>query len=268
MSSSSPAGAPRIPNRGRPVSRARSVRAAPMLRVPATLLALLLVAGAASARSDDRAASELGTTAHSNDAAGRDDAVVHRDESSLAKSFADDEPPERLEDYGEDLYGVGVLFKTVFSAGFKHIRVSPKQWGGGSTGLNKRLRHSYAKRLVDKSIEHSVAAAFGEVLGYRRSDKKGFWPRTKHAIVSTFVTPREGGGRGLAYSRLAGTTGSYFVANTWYPEGANAKSDALRRSGLSLGLDVGTNILKEFWPDLRKKRSGRKSSKSDRDDDD
>lgn len=239
-----------------------------MLRVPATLLALLLVAGAASARSDDRAASELGTTAHSNDAAGRDDAVVHRDESSLAKSFADDEPPERLEDYGEDLYGVGVLFKTVFSAGFKHIRVSPKQWGGGSTGLNKRLRHSYAKRLVDKSIEHSVAAAFGEVLGYRRSDKKGFWPRTKHAIVSTFVTPREGGGRGLAYSRLAGTTGSYFVANTWYPEGANAKSDALRRSGLSLGLDVGTNILKEFWPDLRKKRSGRKSSKSDRDDDD
>ena len=231
----------------------------------ATLVALLLVQGAALAQNADAAPAERETTEHSDGAAAR---VVDRNESSLAKSFADDEPPERLEDYLEDLYEPGVHLKTVLSAGFKHIRESPKQWGGGSTGLNKRLRLAYAKRLVKKSIEHSVAAAFGEVIGYRRSEEKGFWPRTKHAIVSAFVTPREGGGRGLAYSRLAGTTGSYFIANTWYPQGANGKSDALRRSGLSLGLDVGINILKEFRPDFRKTRPGKKSSKSDRDDDD
>ena len=38
--------------------------------------------------------------------------------------------------------------------------------------------------------------------------------------------------------------------------------------GFSLGLDVGTNILKEFWPDFSKKLPGKKSSKPDRDDDD
>ena len=231
----------------------------------AIVVALLLVQGAALSQDVDAAPAEPETTGHSDGAAGP---VVHRNESSLAKSFADDDPPERMEDYLEDLYEPGVHFKTLFSAGFKHIRESPKQWGGGSTGLHKRLRHAYTKRLVKKSIEHSVAAAFGEVIGYRRSEKKGFWPRTKHAIVSTFVTPRAGGGRGLSYSRLAGTTGSYFIANTWYPQGANGKSDAVRRSGLSLGLNVGTNILKEFWPDFRKKRRGNKPSKSDRDDDD
>ena len=228
----------------------------------AIVVALLLVPGAAPAQDTDAAPAEPETER----SVGAGDALVHRDESSLAKSFADDEPPERLEDYLEDLYEPSAHFKTLFSAGFKHIRESPKQWGGGSTGLHKRLRHAYTKRLVKKSIEHSVAAAFGEVIGYRCSEKKGFWPRAKHAIVSTFVTPREGGGRGLAYSRIAGTTGSYFVANTWYPQGTNGKSDAVRRSGLSLGLDVGTNILKEFWPG--KKRSGKKSPKPDRGDDD
>ena len=192
----------------------------------ATVVALLLVQGAAPAQDADAVPAERETTEHSDGAAGT---VVHRNESSLARSFAAAEPPERFEDYLEDLYKPSVFLKTVFAAGFKHVNESPKEWGGGSTGLSKRLRHVYAKRLVKKSIEHSVGAAFGEVIGYRRSEEKGFWPRTRHAIVSAFVTPREGGGRGLAYSRLAGTIGSYLVSETWYPEGAHTKVDALRR---------------------------------------
>ena len=70
------------------------------------------------------------------------------------------------------------------------------------------------------------------------------------------------GGRSIAYSRLAGTVGSFFIANTWYPTGTNGKSDALRRSGTSLGADVGVNVLMEFWPDIRRKISKKKTSKS------
>ena len=223
------------------------------------MVVFVLVPGVAGAGDSDAVSSQREETETSGDNTGNN--LVQRQDSSLANAFAAD-PQPRFGNYLKDLYEPGVFLKTALSASFKHIRQSPKQWGGGSTGLNKRLRHVYAKRVVEKSIEHSVAAALGEILGYRRSGEKGFWPRTKHAIVSTFVTPREGGGRGLSYARLAGTTGSYFISNTWYPQGANGKSDALRRSGLSLSLDVGTNILKEFWPDLKEKLPGKKSPKS------
>lgn len=169
---------------------------------------------------------------------------------------------DRFKDYLGDLYSPGFLMESTIATIRNHVRQDPEQWGGGSIGLKKRLGHTFTRRFVERSIEHSVAAALGEVRGYRRSNEKRFWSRVRHATLSTFLTTKVNGSRNLAYSRLAGTIGSFFVANTWYAKGANGKSDALRRSGTSLGVDVGVNILMEFWPDIREKFSKKKTPKS------
>ena len=162
---------------------------------------------------------------------------------------------DRFKDYLDDLYSPGFLMEFTIATIRNHVRQDPEQWGGGSIGLKKRLGHAFNRRFVERSIEHSVAAVLGEIRGYQRSNEKLFWPRVRHAILSTFLTTRVNGGRNLAYARLAGAAGSFFIANTWYAKGANGKSDALRRSGTSLGVDVGVNILMEFWPYVRKKLS-------------
>ena len=177
---------------------------------------------------------------------------------SHSASSVDSKSRVLFKKYLAELYAPSFLLQASFSAMGKHIRQSPQQWGGGSIGLKRRVGHSYTRRFVEKSIGHSVAAALGEVDGYQRSKEKRFWSRFRHAIVSTFVTGRAGGGKGLAYSRLAGTTGSFLVANTWYARGANGVSDALRYSGLSLCVDAVTTVFKEFWPDLKSKISRRK----------
>jgi hypothetical protein len=41
-----------------------------------------------------------------------------------------------------------------------------------------------------------------------------------------------------------------FLAQTWRPGGINAP-DALRSSGISIGMGIGMTVAQEFWPDVK-----------------
>lgn len=219
-------------------------------------IALLFISGTVLAQSSDTITTESATV----QSVDRDDAA----KGGYSNPVDSPNVPsrDRFKDYLKDIYSPAFLMESTVATIRNHVRQDPEQWSGGSIGLKKRLGHAFTRRFVERSIEHSVAAALGEIRGYQRSNEKRFWPRARHAILSTFLTPRVNGGRSIAYSRLAGTVGSFFIANTWYPTGTNGKSDALRRSGTSLGADVGVNVLMEFWPDIRRKISKKKTSKS------
>jgi hypothetical protein len=71
------------------------------------------------------------------------------------------------------------------------------------------------------------------------------------------VTHKDGGGRIIGVPQIAGAYGAAFASNLWYPQARAGTSDALMRGTSSLGFSAGKNVLKEFWPDIKKLFRGR-----------
>jgi hypothetical protein len=120
-------------------------------------------------------------------------------------------------------------------------------------GYARRYGHKLLNRVVENTIGFGVAAAFKQDPRYFYSGQQGAWRRLKYAVVNTFVTRTDSGGRTVSLWRFAGNYGGQFVANTWRPERIATTREAFERGTLSVGFDVGANIFKEFWPDIRKK---------------
>jgi hypothetical protein len=58
--------------------------------------------------------------------------------------------------------------------------------------------------------------------------------------------------RVFSFGRVSGTLGGSFISRTWHPERQRTVGNALRNAGISLGAEAGWNLLREFWPDIKR----------------
>jgi hypothetical protein len=116
--------------------------------------------------------------------------------------------------------------------------------GGGGGGFGKRLGTGFATHGVKTTVEHAVAAPLHEDLNYHRSNKRGIFPRLRHALVSTVVTRNtRSGKRTPAAGRISGHAAAGAVSQAAFA-GASGASTA----GLGLAASAGSNVAREFWP--------------------
>ncbi|MGB6945781.1 MAG: hypothetical protein WBE37_25510 [Bryobacteraceae bacterium] len=129
---------------------------------------------------------------------------------------------------------------------------TPHEWGQGAAGFGKRLGSAFAKHLVKKAIQLPVARLLHEEIGYRRSDQQGFRPRLQHALLATVITYKTTNGKKtIAVDEIAGAFGSGLISRLWQPASVRALSYGFLSGGITLGVDAGTNVLREFWPEIR-----------------
>jgi len=127
---------------------------------------------------------------------------------------------------------------------------SPHQWGRGPEGFVKRAGSSFGKHLIKEPIQAGVAAIHHEDLRYQPSNRNGTWPRLKYAVKSTFVVPRTNRpGKTAALGRISGNVGAGMASQLWMP--AASVGAGVASGGIGLGVDVGVNVTREFWPRKR-----------------
>jgi hypothetical protein len=88
---------------------------------------------------------------------------------------------------------------------------------------------------------------------FRRGTGSGF-SRLGYAMGQIFLTHGDSGATQFNYSELAGNATAVAISTAYYPEGRNVSS-AGEKLGIQLGVDMASNVLKEFWPDVHKKMS-------------
>jgi hypothetical protein len=71
-------------------------------------------------------------------------------------------------------------------------------------------------------------------------------------MASTLVSRTDGGGTAPSIWRFTGYYGAQFISNTWRPERQRKTSDTLMRGTFSIGYAMATNVVKEFWPDIKR----------------
>lgn len=129
---------------------------------------------------------------------------------------------------------------------------TPSEWGQGAAGFGKRLGSAFGKHLVKSAIEYPVARLRHEALGYERSTNPQFRPRLEHALLATVYTRKTTTGKKTVNTHeIAGAVGSGLISRLWQPASVRSVSMGFTSAGITLGADAGTNVLREFWPDIR-----------------
>jgi len=88
---------------------------------------------------------------------------------------------------------------------------------------------------------------------FRRGTGSG-WSRLGYAAGQIFWTHNDSGRGQFNFSEIAGNSTAVAISMAYYPENRDV-ADGVSKLGSQLGVDMASNILKEFWPDLERKFS-------------
>jgi hypothetical protein len=81
-----------------------------------------------------------------------------------------------------------------------------------------------------------------------------FWRRTEHAVSRVLITRSDSGRRQLNYSELGGgLTAAAISTYSYHPQDDRGFGNVTSVWGSQMGWDAVTYMIKEFWPDLRKR---------------
>jgi hypothetical protein len=146
-------------------------------------------------------------------------------------------------------------------AGVSQAENSEPGYGQGAQGYGKR----FGAYTADGTIENFFTGAIlPSILSqdprYYQLGKGGFWHRTGYAISRIFVTRTDSGGQQFDYSEVVGAGMSAAISTySYHPQGDRTFSNTMSVWWTQVGYDTITLVVKEFWPDIRRKLSKKKT---------
>ena len=142
-----------------------------------------------------------------------------------------------------------------FVAGLGQASDSDPSYGQGAQGYAKRYGTAYG----DNAIENFMAyAVFPSVLHqdprYYELGHGGFRKRAVHALSRVVITRSDSGQTQFNYSELLGASSAAAISTyAYHPPSERSFGNVATVWVTQMGWDAATYMVKEFWPDLRKK---------------
>jgi hypothetical protein len=133
-------------------------------------------------------------------------------------------------------------------------------FGQGMAGYAKRFATSYGDQMIGNMMTEGIMPSLmHEDPRYFRLGEGTKGGRVKYALTRIFITRTDSGHRRFNFSEVGGNSIAVAVSNAWYPDTRNVADNA-EKLGIQLATDAFSNVLKEFWPDvkryLQRKRHG------------
>jgi hypothetical protein len=149
--------------------------------------------------------------------------------------------------YVFDSFGPYPITGAALAAGLDQYTNSPPEWNQSVAGYGKRFGSDLGIEAVGTTTRYALAEALKEDTIYYRCECTGFFPRLRHAVVSSLTARRgEDGHAVFSFPALvAPYAGTMTAVYGWYPNRFGAK-DAFRMGNYSLLGYLGGNIGLEF----------------------
>jgi hypothetical protein len=127
------------------------------------------------------------------------------------------------------------------------------QFGQGMKGYGKRLGGSVADQLIGNFLTESIMPSLlREDPRYFRRGHGSVLARTGYAASRVFVTRNDRGHWTFNAAEVGGNAIGAGIANAYYP-GERRLGDNIQRFYSQMATDAFSQILKEFWPDVKRK---------------
>jgi len=138
-------------------------------------------------------------------------------------------------------------------AGWGQLTNDNPSFGQGMAGYGRRVGTSYADQAIGNMMTEAIFPAFlHEDPRYFRRGHGSKWSRTFYAASRVFVTRTDGGNWRFNYSEVLGNATAVAISNSYYPDNRTVSAN-VEKLGQQIGIDAASQVLKEFWPDIKRK---------------
>ena len=138
-------------------------------------------------------------------------------------------------------------------AALYHIENQNPSFGQGMVGYSKRFATAYGDQMIGNMMtEGFFPAAFHQDPRYFRLGSGSKLHRAVHALWAIEVARMDSGRRTFNFSEWGGNAMAAAIGNAYYPD-TRDWHDNLERLLVACGTDAFSNVLKEFWPDVKRK---------------
>jgi hypothetical protein len=164
-------------------------------------------------------------------------------------------PAEKFKIASQDAFDRGTVVLAAAFAGQGQLTNSNPSFGQGGAGYGRYFGTSYADYVIGDYMTEGIYPTLlhQDPRYFRRGTGSGM-ARLGYAAGQIFWTHKDSGGTQFNYSEICGNATAVAISNAYYSDNRTA-SDAVSRLGTQIGVDMASNILKEFWPDITRKFS-------------
>ena len=157
----------------------------------------------------------------------------------------------------EDSFDRGTVVLAGLFAGEDQLTNGNRAFGQGAAGYGRYFGAGYGDLVIGNYMTEAVVPSLlhQDPRYFRRGTGSGL-SRLGYAIGQIFWTRRDSGGTQFNYSEILGNSAAVAISNAYYADNRTAH-DAVSKLGLQIGIDMTANILKEFWPEIRRKFQGK-----------
>jgi len=151
----------------------------------------------------------------------------------------------------KDSFDYPLFFVGGAYAGLYQVENSHPQFGQGAVGYFKRLGTSYADQVIGNMMtEGFLPVLLHEDPRYFRIGRGTKWHRAGYALSRIFVTRTDTGAPTFNFAEVMGNGIAAGIGLSYYQDSRDVK-DYLQNWGTQLGTDAVSQVLKEFWPDIK-----------------
>jgi hypothetical protein len=142
-------------------------------------------------------------------------------------------------------------------AGISQAEHSEHGFGQGAAGYGKRYGASFADGTIENFMTGAILPSLlREDPRFYQSGTGTFWHRTGYAISRIFVTRTDSGHEQFNFSEIIGSALSAGISTySYHPRDDRNLPNTASVWGSLVGYDTITIVVKEFWPDIRRKLS-------------
>lgn len=160
----------------------------------------------------------------------------------------------------KDSFDTPLMATGAIYASFYQLSNSHPQFGQGTVGYLRRFGASYNDQVMGNMLTEGVLPiVFKEDPRYFRLAEGSVKRRTLYALSRIFVTRTNTGATTFNFAEVIGNASSSAVGLAYYSDDRNLP-DYAQNFGMQLATDALSQVLKEFWPDIKRHYMHRRHS--------
>jgi hypothetical protein len=145
-----------------------------------------------------------------------------------------------------------VLLAAAF-AGLDQLGNDDPSFGQGVKGYAHRLGAWYLDESIGNMMTEGIfPAMLHQDPRYFRKGSGSIMSRTGYAVSRVIITDKDGGAKQFNYSEWLGNATGVAISQAYHPDNRTAR-DATELLLEQVGTDAISQVLKEFWPDIKRK---------------
>jgi hypothetical protein len=161
---------------------------------------------------------------------------------------------EKFKTATQDSFDYSSIFLPAAVAGINQATNNTPEFRQGAAGYGRYYWHAFADQAVENyAVEAIFPVITREDNRYYTLGTGGFLKRAGYSISRAVITRNDAGNNTFNISEVVGAGAAAGLSDLYYPSRERTLGNTISKWGSNIGIDAGTFLFHEFWPDINHK---------------